>query len=157
MLTTNTPHIFLHQNQEFQKPIFGKAFMTQIELVIRKPNDLFLLYSSYENGWNGPENEHDEVLYLGEACSKNFKEIQQKINKTLKGKFKKLRFDIEKINSKNKLDNKWHIHGMCNGNDPRYGKVTYQMRYTYDTIEEVNKALESYSDYDILYRKLYIE
>lgn len=157
MLTTNAPHIILYQNEVYHKPIFGEPFTVVIKLVIRKPNDLFLLYSSYENGWSGRENEKDEVLDLGVASSKTFKEIQQKINKTLKGKFKKLHFNIEKINNDNKLDSKWYIHGMCDGEDPYYGRVTYQMRYTYDTIEEVNKALESYSDYDILCRKLYIE
>jgi len=160
MLNSLTPYIVLHDDcfMLLKGGFFSDKhwFNARIKLVLQKPNNLYLLINHYKEGRNGRDDEYNEAVDLGTADKSRFKEIQDMINKKLRGKLRKLKFSIEKINDNNKKDDNYYVHGCVQGNHYMYGNVVYQHRQSFHNLEDVLKDEKEYDEYEYFYSKKYI-
>ena len=157
-LESATPYISIYKKTLTKKMLFREDWFTvNINLVIQKPNNLYLLVNDYKHGWNGIYDEHDNAYYLGEANQIYFPQIQNKINNILKGKFTKIRFSIKEINEFNKKDNNYYVHATCEGLYENEN-VLYHHRMIFSNINELLKDKEEYEkEYEYFYRNQYIK
>jgi hypothetical protein len=156
------PYIPLHFNTITESPGFfdrKKGWIMANVTLVNQEENLYLLLRKWRSGFDGTADESEEAIYLGRAAQSEFANMQETINKTFRGKYKRLRFNIAEVNKSNRDKNVHFLH--CIKPAMFQGKnVTSHFQWKYNSEEEAlqEKISREKSGYKCMYKKsLYIE